>query len=320
MDLVAIAQSVWRYKLVTIPVILLTFVGVVYMGVLKPATYQADASYILMAPPAPPTADQIAKDPALGRINSNNPYLRFGDLSVVVDLLTQSMATDATRQALVNQGADPRYTLAPSADFGAAAPIIQISGIGSSAYSAIRSAQLVSKATIKMLSDLQRAQGTNPAYMITTLTVSAPTTALLQVSSKLRSVIAVLALGAILLFVVVSTMSGLAARRAPHRLRATDEAVEELLVALPHSIDPSVEEPPVALPHPFHVSAEEPPAVLQPPIHVEPPVPSRRVAAVTPPGVRPMSDAGTQRDGTRSDEGSRRSPSTRVTRALAWRR
>jgi hypothetical protein len=320
MDLVAIAQSVWRFKLATIPVILLAFVGVVYMGALKPATYQADASYILMAPPTPPTADQIQKDPALGRINTNNPYLRFGDLSVVVDLLTQSMATDAARQMLVNQGADPRYTLAPSADFGASAPIIQISGVGSSAYSAIRSAQLVSKATIKMLYDLQRAQGTNSAYMITTLAVSTPTTALLQVSSKLRSVIAVLALGAILLFVVVSTMSGLAARRASRsKLGTADDALEERPAALPHPIHPSAEEPRVALRHPIHPSAEEPRVALRGPINVDEPTVASRRAPVTP-GGRAMTDSGTQRDGTRSGEEGLRGSPTRVIRALAWRR
>jgi hypothetical protein len=233
LDLVTIARSVWRHKLATIPVVLLTALGVVYVGALKPGTYQANASYILMAPPAPPTAAQIATNPALGRINTNNAYLRFGDLSIVVDLLTQSMTTDAARQGLVNEGADPRYTLAPSANFGASVPIIQITGVGSSAQTAIRSAQLVSQATINTLYKLQSAQGTNPGYMITTLAVSTPTSAQLQVSSKLRSVIAVLALGAILLFVVVSMMSGPAGWRASRKRLATADGAAEAPIAVP---------------------------------------------------------------------------------------
>jgi hypothetical protein len=233
MDLVAIAQSIWRHKLATIPVILLTCLGVVYVGVLKPATYQADASYILLAPPAPPTSDQIAKQPALGHIDTSNAYLRFGDLSIVVDLLSQSLSTDAARQQLVSQGADPRFTVAPSVSYGTSAPIIQITGVGSSALAAIRSAQLVSRAASKTLYQLQRAQGTNPAYMIKTLVVSRPDRAQLQVSNKLRSVIAVLALGAILLFIVVSTMSGLMERWASRKVRPIAEA-QDGPVALPN--------------------------------------------------------------------------------------
>jgi hypothetical protein len=293
MDLIAIAQSVWRYKLATIPVILLTLVGVVYMGVLKPATYEADASYILMAPPAPPTTLQIAKDPALGRINTNNAYLRFGDLSIVVALLSQSMTSNTNRQALVNEGADPRYIIAPSNAFGGVAPIIQISGIGSTAYSAIRSAQLVSKATVNTLHKLQSAQGTNPAYMITTLAVSAPTQAQIQISSKLRTVISVLALGAMLLFVVVSTMSGLEDRRTRRKLRATGDAAEELSFALPQH---------------------------QPQVRAEPTVPAEPPRLPARPGTVAMPDSGIPHDLTRSNGSPSPTPTRRTVRAFAWRR
>jgi hypothetical protein len=196
---------------------------------LKPATYQADASSILMAPPAPPTPEQIAKNPALGRINTNNSYLRFGNLSIIVSLLSQTLTTQGEQQALVNQGADPRYTVALSDLYSTGAPIVQITATGDSAYSAIRTAQLVSRALNQTLYTLQHAQGTNPAYMITTLEISTPAHAQLMVSSKLRSVIAVLGLGALMLFVVISTMSARAQRRVSPRRAATDPVVAEPL-------------------------------------------------------------------------------------------
>jgi hypothetical protein len=217
MDLVAIMQSIWRWKLVTIPVLLLTIAGIAYEGVLKPATYSAQASYILLAPPAPPTADQVAKDPALAKVNTNNPYLRFGDLSIVVSLLAQTMTTQSEQQAIVRQGGDPRYTVGLSDAYATGAPIVQIQGIGDSPTAAIRTVQIVGAATKQMLYTLQAAQGTNSTYMITTLPISTPATATPQVSSKLRTVIAVFVAGMILLFMAISTMSGLAERRAKKR-------------------------------------------------------------------------------------------------------
>jgi hypothetical protein len=65
---------------------------------------------------------------------------------------------------------------------------------------------------------MQKAQGTNAQYMISALEISAPDHAQLEVSSKLRSVIAVLAIGVIMLFVVVSIASGLAQRRRSPKL------------------------------------------------------------------------------------------------------
>ena len=52
--------------------------------------YEASSSYILINPPAPPTAEEIARDPALGQINSDNPYTRFSDQSVIVEVLASS--------------------------------------------------------------------------------------------------------------------------------------------------------------------------------------------------------------------------------------
>ena len=103
MDLLLIVRKIWRYRFVTLPVIALTLLGAFYVIAVKAPEYKVSSSYVLINPPPPPTADDIARNPALGRINPNNPYTRFSDQSVIVSLLSSSLSTDAARQELVDQ-------------------------------------------------------------------------------------------------------------------------------------------------------------------------------------------------------------------------
>ena len=68
MDLFAIGGTLWRHKRVSIPLILLTVLGMLYILAIKAPTYEAKASLLLTNSPAPPTAMQIAQDPSLARI------------------------------------------------------------------------------------------------------------------------------------------------------------------------------------------------------------------------------------------------------------
>ena len=219
MDLIAIAQSIWRHKFVTFPIIALTMVLGFYVMVIKKPVYQATSSYILVAPPGPPSALQIQHDPALASVHSDNPYTRFGDLSIVVQLLTDRISTDAARQTLVQEGADSRYVAAPSVQVGATAPIVQITGDGASAAQAMHSASLVGQAIINELNTLQAAAGVDRTYWISTLQLQHPDQAQLQTSSKLRTLIAVFALAVVLMFMAISFVKALAERKAPRQMR-----------------------------------------------------------------------------------------------------
>lgn len=213
MDLLSIAETIWRHKLVTLPVLLLTVLGMVYVVAIREPVYEASSSYILINPPYPPTAEQIDRKPELGRIRSDNPYTRFADQSVVANVLARTVSKDQARQALVKAGADKRYVVEPSAEFGLTAPIVQITGVGSSAETAMATARRVSKAVIEELDRMQRAHGVDARYRITTQQLESPYRAELQASGLLRSLVAVLALGVVLLFVVVSVAEALGTRR-----------------------------------------------------------------------------------------------------------
>jgi Chain length determinant protein len=223
MDLLSIVRKVWRYKLVTLPVVLLTLCGAVYVVAVKEPVYEASSSFILINPPAPPTPEDIARDPSLGRINSDNPYTRFSDQSVMIEVLASTMASESAQRALLEAGADPRYKVAPTSAFGYSSPIVKVTAQGPTPEVAVRSAKLVGKALTRELEGMQQAEGVDPHYRIEAQQVETPDRAQLKASGQLRMLVGVLVLGAVLLFVVVSVADALTTLRAG-RMRRTAPA------------------------------------------------------------------------------------------------
>jgi capsular polysaccharide biosynthesis protein len=213
MDLLLIARKVWRYKLITLPVVLFTLLGVAYVVAVKEPTYEASSSYILVNPPAPPTAEDIARDPALGRVNADNPYTRFTDQTVVVQLLSSALSSESAQRALIEAGAEGLYAVAPTSEFGYSTPILQVTAEGPTPQVAVGTAKLVGQAVSRELDRVQRAEGVDPRYRIKTYQVDAADGAQLRASDQLRTLIGVLALGAVLLFVVVSVADALTTLR-----------------------------------------------------------------------------------------------------------
>lgn len=213
MSLLAIARKVWRYKFATLPVVVFVLIGTAYVVAVRKPVYEASSTYILVNPPLPPTENDIARDPKLGRIGSDNPYTRFSDQSVVVQLLTSRLSSDLARGELAKRGADPKYVVEPSAEFGFTAPLVHITGTGPSPAAAIRTAEVVGRAVTSELDGMQQARAVAPKYRIDAQRVVAPNNAKLKASGQLRSLVAVFALGAILLFLVVSVADALTTLR-----------------------------------------------------------------------------------------------------------
>jgi hypothetical protein len=209
MDLLLIARKIWRHKLVTLPVILLTLLGVAYTVAVKQPLYEATSSYLLINPPAAPTADEIARNPALANIHFDNPYTRFADQSVVIDVLARTMSSDTARRALVKAGADPRFVVEAATRFGTTSPIVQITGTGATPQAAIKTAEVVGHGVTGELNRMQAAQKVDPRYRITSMQVEFPDGPRLQASGQLRMLVGVLVLGVVALFVVVSITDAL---------------------------------------------------------------------------------------------------------------
>jgi hypothetical protein len=220
MDLLSIARKIWRYKLATAPVIALTIVGMAYVVAIKSPVYEAGSSYILINPPAPPSELQIERNPELGKINPDNPYTRFSDPSVVIDILSRTMTSAPSRQELVRAGASPDYTVTSAAHFGMTSPIVQITAMAPTPEAAVRTATVVGHAVVSELDRMQKEEDVDRLYRIKAMPVDVAESAELRASGQLRLLVGIVALGAILLFVVVSVFDALAKLRAEPRARA----------------------------------------------------------------------------------------------------
>jgi hypothetical protein len=172
-------------------VILLTLAGAAYAITVKQALYEASSTYIVISPPAAPSAEEIARNPELGKVKADNPYTRF-DKSVVIDVLKRTMSTESVRNTLVKAGADPRYTLKSATEFGASAPIIQVQALASTPDAARRSAQVVGHAVAGELDRMQKAHDVDPAYRIRAMPVEVSDGARRKPSGPLRMLVGVL--------------------------------------------------------------------------------------------------------------------------------
>ena len=212
MDLISIFGKLWRHKGATISVIVLMALGAFYVVAIKAPVYQTTSSVLLVNPPGPPSPQQIAREPSLGRINTNNTFVSFGDLNVVADAVVGVVSAESDQ--LVKAGVDPRYQLIVSSDVGSP-PIITITGVGSTAQEAVLSANLVTKAAENSLYQMQAQQNIDSTYMIKSVELYPPQNAQKSSSSKVRTLVAVLGVGIILLFIVISLIEAVDRRRSP---------------------------------------------------------------------------------------------------------
>lgn len=231
MDLFTLVGTIWRHRLATIPVILITLIGAGYVLEVKPPTYQSSAEILLANPPNPPTQAQIAADPALGKVNWNNPYLGYGNLVLVADVVIELVGSPAVQQELVNKGADPKYTVALENAFENP-PVIQATGVGPSPAAAIKSAQLVAAQVIQSLYQIQAEQHVDRPAMITGAEFVKPSVATSSSSGKLRTLIGFFALGLILLLLAVSIAQamenrGIGRKRKPKPVGPADDSQRE---------------------------------------------------------------------------------------------
>jgi hypothetical protein len=206
MDFFTIGGTLWRHKRVSIPVILLTLLGVVYVVAVQTATYQADAKVLLTNPPAPPDAVEIAQNPALAK--TNNPFASLGNLTYVADVLIDEVSAAADRDKLTEAGASGYQVALADSDQTSVPPAIDIAGTGANAQAAIQSVQLVTTALVHDLNQMQLSQNVKNEYMIKAIEYVTPTSATKVSSGKLRVAAGVVAIGLIALLVAVSIAQG----------------------------------------------------------------------------------------------------------------
>lgn len=217
MDPVAVIKTLWRYKIFVLPVLLLTAVAAVYMFSYAPRTYEARTTYAIVAPQVP-TAEQIEKDPALGLLNTDNPYLRSADTSLVAQVAVTRLNDVATGDFLAEQGLSTDYKVERPSD----AFLIDISGISDDKARAISTAKALGERLEQDLRTIQAINGASDRYLFTALVVASPEKATEQFSSRLRSVIVVVVAGLVLTLGAVSLARAVETTRNRERKSKND--------------------------------------------------------------------------------------------------
>jgi Chain length determinant protein len=215
MDLVSIIREAWKGKWVVLPVVFLTLLGAAYVLVVRPPQYASDSALTLLYPPAAPTPSQIASDPALGKVNASNPYAAYGDLTVVDAVVQQAMGGEGIVDQLRKEGVEDGYNITPDAT--TTNPILHVQGVGATPAAALRATTILGQQIETTLNQLQANQHVADHYRITAQVLSPPSVPRLKISSKLRSLIAVLVAGVIMMFIALSIRRGIVERKLAKR-------------------------------------------------------------------------------------------------------
>jgi hypothetical protein len=189
MDLMSLVRLMARHWRVTVPAAVLTVMLVVAAFMLKSPSYTAGASVVLFSPPAVPSAED---NPDVAPATGDNPFIRYGDLAVVADIVARKMNGDDVKAELEAKGVTGYTVVANRVTRG---PVIDVTGSGPDPAAAMGSAEATVAKFDSVLKELQQAEGADPAYLITSAPVEPPDTAHAQVGSTLRTAIALLAIG-----------------------------------------------------------------------------------------------------------------------------
>ena len=103
MDPGAVLKTLWRQKLVVVPLLLVTLAGCAYAAVWGPRIYESTASYVIITPKVP-TDLELEKNPKLAALNSDNPYLRSSDPTLAGQVVTAKLMSKATADMLASEG------------------------------------------------------------------------------------------------------------------------------------------------------------------------------------------------------------------------
>lgn len=212
MDVFSLLRLFARHWRVTAPAAVLTVLGLVAAVLLSSPTYEATGTVALLSPPEVPEVDATVQPvpgstPEVGQ----NPFARYGDLSIVADILARVLDSDSKRVELEAEGVTDYEVTANSLQRG---PVIEVVGKGPDAEAATRSAELVVAEVDSVLSELQEAEGADPEYFIGTAPIEDSSTATAMYGSTVRAAIAALALGALATLGLVVIAEAVTRRRA----------------------------------------------------------------------------------------------------------
>jgi capsular polysaccharide biosynthesis protein len=214
MDLLNFARTLWRHRWWTLPLVMLTVVAVGYVALAADRTYEARADLVLIGPPGPPSVADMEADPTLANARLDNPYARAFDPTVITEIVARVVAADRDRGELPSG-----YRIDSARRYGSAAPLVEISARASDPLTASTYARDVSNRFVDALQSLQAAEQVHPRSLITTRPMDTGQEPREVLTQRLRAIVGVAALGALILIIFVTTAQAIGEHRRTTRMR-----------------------------------------------------------------------------------------------------
>ncbi|MGO4230585.1 Wzz/FepE/Etk N-terminal domain-containing protein [Arthrobacter sp. YAF34] len=215
MDPISVLKSLWRHKWVALPMVLLTCAACAYVMFFAQRTYQATMTYALLTPKTP-TTEELQANPKLAALNSDNPYLRSADNTLLAQVIITKLGSQDVGEQLKKQGLGVEYSVGQSSS-SSSGMMLQLSASGTSPTQAVDTALALGKRLTTTLHDVQTINGADNLYLFSALPVDGPGQAKEMFSSRLRTLIIVAVGGALLVFGSVSVARSLELGRERRR-------------------------------------------------------------------------------------------------------
>ena len=214
MDPMKVLRMLWHYKVVFLPVLLVTLSAAVYVFQFGPRYYQSTVSYALVNPKLP-SEKELDSNPQLSALNSDNPFLRSSDPALITEVLVARLSSNDMSTTLKNGGLSTDYSVVRGVNGNGF--VVAISAISNSVESATATTKTLGRAFEDNLRSMQKVNGADDKFLFTSFVVNPGDKALEQFSSRLRSSIMVLLGGVVLMFGAVSLARSLENRRGRRR-------------------------------------------------------------------------------------------------------
>ena len=221
MDPIAVVKKLWHFKYFVLPVLLVTLIAGVYVFQFAPRSYESSMTFAIVNPKIP-TEAELLNDPALGKLNSDNPYLRSSDPTLIAQVVITRLSDSATAGILAGKNLGTDYTVTRGVTGNGL--LIDISAVGQSPEQSLLTLEALGSLVQSNLYDLQKVNRADDRFLFTSLVVAPPGKSAEQFSSRLRSVIVVGLAGVVLLFGAVSLAGALETRGGNRNKKKDDGA------------------------------------------------------------------------------------------------
>ena len=210
----AVLKALWRHKILAFLVMIVSVGSLIDVAFFGPRVYEASAEFVLISPKVPSELD-LVKHPELGNLNSDNP-VPSSDLSLAAQVVMAKLSSDSTVSLLRDQGSSADYTVTSGTGNGSS--IIDITATAATPDAALAASRFVSDQLSGQLRSIQKVNGADDLYLISSLEIDGSQHAVERVSSRLRLIIVVAAGSLVILFGVMSV-----AHAVDNRTRESDQ-------------------------------------------------------------------------------------------------